>query len=412
MARHLNEYDCVVIGGGPSGATVAAFVADAGHRTLLLERDPEPRRKVGESLMPETYWVFERLGLLDELKQSAFPRKVGVQFVSSSGRESSPFSFRRHDPRECSRTWHVERTKFDPLLLENAAKKGAEIRRGVRVREVVFDNDRAVGVRLTARGGHQADDLIRARVVVDASGHQGLLSARSDLRQFSPEFRKAAIWGHFRGARRDLFEGGVVTMILRTQSNNCWFWHIPLADDVVSIGCIGDASYLLQGRGSPENVFDEEVADCPAIAERLAGSRRVGELEVVKEFSYKDDTLGRRWLGLRRRFVGLYRSDLFLGRVVCAQIGRAGGRRDRGGFEARAICRRRSSASGFPSSARGTNWIRKLVRAFYSGQFHVGKFVAEYPPTPGQRSPTCSSAASFTPMRVTSSTISIPGSNG
>ncbi len=70
-----SEYDCIVIGGGPSGSTTAALVADAGFRTLLLERDAEPRRKVGESLMPETYWVFERLGVLDDLKKGPFVRK-------------------------------------------------------------------------------------------------------------------------------------------------------------------------------------------------------------------------------------------------------------------------------------------------------------------------------------------------
>src|SRR5512145_2598304 len=87
------QYDCIVIGGGPSGSTTAALVADAGFKTLLLERDVEPRRKVGESLMPETYWVFKRLGVLDDLKSGLFTQKVGVQFVSSSGKESSPFVF-------------------------------------------------------------------------------------------------------------------------------------------------------------------------------------------------------------------------------------------------------------------------------------------------------------------------------
>jgi flavin-dependent dehydrogenase len=134
MIPRALEYDCIVIGGGPSGSTTASLVADAGYRVLVLERDAEPRRKVGESLMPETYWVFERLGVLDKLYQSPFVRKVGVQFVSSSQRESSPFLFTQHDPRPCGRTWHVERAKFDQLLLDHAAENGVEVCRGVRVR--------------------------------------------------------------------------------------------------------------------------------------------------------------------------------------------------------------------------------------------------------------------------------------
>ena len=140
----------------------------------------EPRRKVGESLMPETYWVFERLGVLEGLKHGPFVEKVGVQFVSSSGKESSPFLFTRHDPRACGRTWHVERAKFDQFLLDNAAKKGVEVHRGARVLDVVFEGDRAVGVKLASdrqrtATAMSASDVIRAKVIVDATGQAGLL---------------------------------------------------------------------------------------------------------------------------------------------------------------------------------------------------------------------------------------------
>src|SRR5436309_4902669 len=196
MTTNSTDYDCIVIGGGPSGSTTATLVADAGYRVLLLERDVEPRRKVGESLMPETYWVFQRLGVLDALKKGPFVQKVGVQFVSSSGRESSPFLFTRHDPRECSRTWHVERAKFDQFLLDNAAKKGVDVQRGARVLDVVFEGDRAIGVRLAqdstngepASATGNADSMVGAKVIVDASGQAGILGARFALRNPNQNF--------------------------------------------------------------------------------------------------------------------------------------------------------------------------------------------------------------------------------
>jgi flavin-dependent dehydrogenase len=378
MDSSTSEYDCLVIGGGPAGATVATLVAEAGFRTLLVERDAQPRRKVGESLMPETYWTFERLGILEQLRQSSFPRKIGVQFVSSSGTESQPFLFRTHDARECSRTWHVERAKFDPLLLAGAAAKGAEIRRGVRVREVVFDGDRAVGARLMATDGDADDELVHAKVVVDASGQHGLLAGRFGLRQPNPEFRKAAVWGHFRGARRDIIEDGVMTLILRTRSNKCWFWHIPLSGDVVSIGCVGDASYLLQGRDSPEQAFQREVADCPAIAERMVAAERVAGFDVVKEYTYTTErSAGDGWV-----FVGdawgfidpIYSSGVWFalksGELAADAI--VEGLRN-GDTSAAHL------GKWVPDFNVGTNWIRKLVGAFYSGQFRVGQFVKEYP---------------------------------
>src|SRR3954463_9372783 len=383
----LAQYDCIVIGGGPSGSTTAALVADAGFRTLLLERDVEPRRKVGESLMPETYWVFDRLGVLDEMKHGPFVQKVGVQFVSSSGRESSPFLFTRHDPHECSRTWHVERARFDQLLLDNAAKKGVEVHRGARVLDVVFEGDHAVGVRLAgdATGGEPtsasttADSLIRAKVIVDASGQAGILGARFALRKPNPRFRKAAIWGHFRGSRRDVIDKGVMTVCFRTQSNRSWFWHIPLSNDVVSIGVVGDADYFFRkDAGTPDEIFAAEVADCPAMAKRLEGTEKVAGLDVVKEYSYATQRAsGDGWIlvGDSWGFIDpIYSSGVWFALKS-------------GQLAADAIIEglHSGNTSGeqlgkwVPDFAKGTAWVRKLAEAWYCGQFRVGKFIREYP---------------------------------
>ena len=394
MTPKSTDYDCIVIGGGPSGSTTAALVADAGYRVLLVERDVEPRRKVGESLMPETYWVFERLGVLDAMKSGLFTQKVGVQFVSSSGKESSPFVFTRHDPHECSRTWHVERAKFDPFLLENAAKKGVEVHRGARVLDVVFENDRAIGVRLShplppgegwgegalsAAQGDGASKIIKARVIVDASGQGGMLGARFKLRQPNPKFRKAAIWGHFRGSRRDVIEGGVMTVCFRTLSNRSWFWHIPLSNDVVSIGVVGDASYFFGAEsGTPEEIFDREVADCPAMAKRLEGTERVAGLDIVKEYSYSTArSSGDGWVlvGDSWGFIDpIYSSGVWFALKS-------------GQLAADAIIEglRTGNTTGeqlgkwVPDFAKGTTWVKKLAEAWYCGQFRVGKFIREYP---------------------------------
>src|SRR5262245_44479358 len=128
-----DSYDCIVLGGGPAGSTAAALVAEAGFSALLVERDKFPRFHIGESLIPETYWTLRRLGLLERMRASAFPKKYSVQFVSGEGRTSVPFYFHQHDPRECSQTWQVWRGEFDQILFENAASKGAECHQETRV---------------------------------------------------------------------------------------------------------------------------------------------------------------------------------------------------------------------------------------------------------------------------------------
>src|ERR1700676_3751182 len=135
--------DVVVIGGGPAGSTVSTLLAQHGFKVMLFERERFPRFHIGESLIPETYFVFERLRMLDKMKKSAFVKKYSVQFVNAAGKLSAPFYFHDNKPHECSQTWQVIRSEFDLMMLRNAQEQGAEVREGVRVLDVLFENNQA-----------------------------------------------------------------------------------------------------------------------------------------------------------------------------------------------------------------------------------------------------------------------------
>src|ERR1041385_3694976 len=145
--------DVVVIGGGPAGSTCSTLIAQQGYRVRLFEREKFPRFHIGESLIPETYWVLKRLNMLEKMKASAFVKKYSVQFVSQSGKLSEPFYFWDHKPHECSQTWQVLRSEFDELMLNNAREHGVDVHEGVRVLDVLFEGDRAVGVKLMEDDG-------------------------------------------------------------------------------------------------------------------------------------------------------------------------------------------------------------------------------------------------------------------
>src|SRR3954452_10315157 len=134
----------VVIGGGPAGSTASTLLAQKGYRVELFERERFPRFHIGESLIPQTYHVLKRLGMLPKMKASHFVKKYSVQFVNQAGRLSEPFYFIDHRPHESSQTWQVRRSEFDAMMLNNAAEHGVDVRRGVRVLEVLFEGTRAV----------------------------------------------------------------------------------------------------------------------------------------------------------------------------------------------------------------------------------------------------------------------------
>ena len=367
----------IVIGGGPAGSTTAALVAEYGHRVLVLERDKFPRFQIGESLMPGTYWSFERLGILDKLKKSTFVRKYSVQFFSGSGKGSAPFYFNQHDPHESSVTWQVLRSEFDQLMLDNAKEKGAEVKQGASVLQVLFKGKRATGVQVKCRNGRVKD--LSASVVVDATGRSALISRRLKTKTVEPNLKKASIFTHYKGAHRDKGIDEGATLILNSKDKESWFWSIPLPDDVVSVGVVGGLDYLLQNRkGSPQDIFREELDLCPRMKERLEGAEQLFPMKVTQDFSYRSSQLaGDGWVlvGDAFGFVDpVYSSGVFLalksGEMAADAIHEAIEKNDFSGAQLG-----KWEAEFMP----GMEAIRKLVYAFYSKEFSFAKFLKQHP---------------------------------
>lgn len=370
-----DQADVVVIGGGPAGSTVATLVARAGYSVEVFERDRFPRFHVGESLIPETYWVLERLGMLRKLKQSRFTKKYSVQFYNSAGKPSAPFYFEDNKPGECSQTWQVVRSEFDQLMLDNARENGAHAHECVRVLDVLFEGPRATGVRIRTAEGDERD--VAAKVVVDASGQNGLIMNRLSLRVWDPVLKMGAIWAYWQGGHRDPGRDEGATLVLQTTHKNGWFWYLPLHDDRASVGVVAPFDYLFKGRTDYAKTYEEELAQCPEAVRRLSTGERATGYFATKDFSYRSKQLaGDGWVLVGDAFGfldPLYSSGILLALKSGELAGDAivdGLRRDD-----------TSSAQLGCWEAlfhKGLDRMRRLVCEYYNG-FSFGRFVREFP---------------------------------
>jgi flavin-dependent dehydrogenase len=373
---NIGNTDVVVIGGGPSGNTVATILAQKGYRVEIFERDHFPRFHIGESMIPNTYYPIKRTGLLEKMKGSHFVKKYSVQFINQHGRLSEPFYFWDNKPHESSQTWQVRRSEFDLLGLNYARENGVRVTEGARVLEVLFEGKRAVGVRVKPEDGPERE--VRSKVVIDASGQSTLIIDRFGLREWDPVLKKAALWTYWKGAERDTGRDEGATLVIQTEGKKGWFWYIPLHDDIISVGVVADHDYLLKrDNKDPEAIYFEEVAKAPGLQPRIKNATRCDIFRIQKEYTYRaKQVAGDGWclVGDAFGFLDpLYSSGLLLAMTSASMAADC---------IAEGLEKHDTSESQLRKweklYVKGIDRIRRLVCEYYDGM-SFGRFVKKHP---------------------------------
>lgn len=369
------DFDVIVIGGGPAGSTAATLLAKFGHKVVMLERKPFPRYHVGESLLPCCYRTLERIDMIDKMRNSHFVKKYSVQFASVDGKMSQPFYFSEHmkdDP--AGQTWQVIRSEFDQMLLDNAIEHGVDVRIGASAKELLRDNGNIVGITAEHDGIMQE---FRAPLTIDCSGRDGFAINRLGWRQRDPQLSKIALWTYFKGGTRDTgIDEGATTVATLPQKG--WFWHIPLPNDVISLGIVGEADYLYREGKDLHAIFQREMQTNAWIVDRMKGAEQYGEIWVTGDYSYRarhSATDGLVLAGDAFAFLDpVFSSGVFLAITSGGLVADAADS---------ALKANDTSAEQFTEYTEtlisGIEAMRKLVYAFYDENFSVADFLSKYP---------------------------------
>jgi flavin-dependent dehydrogenase len=313
------------------------------------------------------------------MKASHFTKKYSVQFVGASGRASVPFYFFQQLEHEASMTWQVLRSEFDQLLLDNAREKGAEVIEEITARELIQQDGAVAGVKAVTKDGETRE--FRAPITIDATGRDAFAVTRNGWKIRDPYLNKIAVWTYYKGALRDpgLDEGATTVAYVPEKG---WFWYIPLADDIVSVGVVAEKDYLYRDANDLPTIFHNQVKKNAWIERHLAAGVQSGPYRVTGEFSYRSRYCAADGLVLAGDAFGFLDPVFSSGVFLALRSGELVGDAVEAALAAGDVSAPRFREYG-AQVCRGVEAMRRLVYAFYNREFSFRVFLSEYPQLKG-----------------------------
>ncbi len=291
--------DVAVIGGGPAGSMAATFLCQRGYEVVLLEKKKHPRYNVGESLIPHFWKYCDLAGVSAKIEAEGFIEKQGGTVVWDGVIRQLAFK----DFGYTRTALHVERDRFDQILLEHARSRGVRIFEDVSVIGADLDHHEQPSVEYRAAGEKNPEKL-SSRFVIDASGQSALIARQLGIRVIDEGFRFMSVWGYFKDSRYIALGGRAYgaenlrtappTTFVSSIGGWGWLWHIPLREST-SVGLILPVEQMKEAKSSEEALekyFLHRCSEIPILDRLLENARYCeGSFHVIRDYSYRPTRL-------------------------------------------------------------------------------------------------------------------------
>lgn len=269
--------DVAIIGAGPAGAVSASILAEKGWKVRVFERQHFPRFSIGESMLCQTMQLLEDIGLYEDIKQVGFQFKDGAAFAWGDRYTDIYFPHKSAPGQET--TFQVRREKFDEVLIGAAQKRGAQVTFGDSV--TAFDSDDA-GATLAVKSEDGSVTMVRARFCLDGSGFGRILPRLLGLEQDSSFDKRRSVFRHvYDHADNTTFDRNKILVTINPDEPQIWYWMIPLADGLTSVGVVGPDADIAKVGANAEERLDALLPRAELMSRILAKStiaRPAGEI--------------------------------------------------------------------------------------------------------------------------------------
>ena len=259
------DYDAVIVGGGPGGATAALYAEKMGLKVLVVDKKYFPRDKIcGDALSGKAVIYLRELGLIDQIEASPQAFIDEIVFSSPNG-DACTIKLKPTAHYGVSSGYVCRREVFDNVMFKAAQEKVDTIE-GFTVTDLIKPNGQVKGVRGKDDRGNERE--ITARVVIGADGFSSVVARKLGLYDHDPKHMIVATRAYYKNV------SGLNTAIELHYVEDVlpgYFWIFPLEDNLANVG-IGLVHKVLKEKGIKLKDAHEKAVASDYFKERFANA--------------------------------------------------------------------------------------------------------------------------------------------